>query len=182
MFFAVLLLIISIVFGYPAWRLQSALSVTLASAPWIGWLWTVGTVAMALLPVAFLVGMRTDHLPTRWHRPAAWITWLGLGGAVILFDVVLLRDFLWVILLFVQHLGGADVFPESNTQWIRLSASTCPAIAVLLSGFCLLSGASATSRTAGDRPGAGSATQPRRPAHCPHFRSARRIDDSPTIC
>ena len=136
MFFAVFLLILSAVFGYPAWRLQSALAVPLASVPWVGWIWTVATVALALLPVAFLVGMRTDHLPRHWHRPAAWITWLGLGGAIILFDVVILRDFLWGVLLLVQHLEVLDVFPaENSAQWIRFSAGACPAIAVLLSGF-----------------------------------------------
>ena len=129
MFFAVFLLIVGIIFGYPSWRLQSAL-------PSLSWLWTTATVIVALLPVALLAGLRTGHLPMRWHRPAAWVTWLGLGCAVVLFDVVLQRDLLWTILLLVQHLTGISLSPaESSTDWIRLSAGLCPAVALVLSGF-----------------------------------------------
>jgi uncharacterized protein len=138
LFLAVFLLILSIVFGFPAWRLQAALAETLAPTPWVGWIWTAGTVAMALLPIAFLVGMRSDRLPARWHRPAAWITWLGLGSAIILFDVVLLRDLLWALLLLVQHLADMDVLPGADgTTWERISAAACPGIAFLLAGFAL---------------------------------------------
>ncbi|MDA0336063.1 MAG: metallophosphoesterase, partial [bacterium] len=129
MFLAIFLLLLSIVFGYPSWRLQSAL-------PSLSWLWTTGTVILALLPVALLAGMRSGHLPRRWHRPAAWVTWMGLGCAVVLFDVVLLRDLLWAILLLVQHLTGLILSPaEASTDWIRLSAGVCPAVAVVLSAF-----------------------------------------------
>ena len=71
MFFAVFLLLLASVYGYPAWRLQSAL----APVPLVAWAWTAATIVMALLPVALFVTMRTTDVPENWRRPIAWVVY-----------------------------------------------------------------------------------------------------------
>lgn len=132
MFFAVFLLILAAVYGYPAWRLQAALT----PLPWVAWIWTAGTVVMALLPVILLVVLR--KAPGRVQRPIAWVTYIGLGGAVILFDVVAVRDLLWGALWLVERATATDVLSAAQrAYWLDLSARMCPGVASLLAGFAL---------------------------------------------
>ena len=132
MFFAVFLLLLASVYGYPAWRLQSAL----APVPLVAWAWTAATIVMALLPVALFVTMRTTDVPENWRRPIAWVVYVGLGGAIILFDVVALRDLLWGAVWLVERAVPTDLLPAAQrADWFALSALMCPGVTILLSGF-----------------------------------------------
>ena len=132
MFFVVFLFLLAAAYGYPAWRLQT----DLAPAAWVVWIWTAATVLMALLPMGLLLTLRAFDLPPRWHRPLAWITHLGLGGAIVLFDVVFFRDLIGGSLWLVEHIATIDLLPgEQRADWIAMSAALCPAVACVLSCF-----------------------------------------------
>lgn len=133
MFFVLFLLIMAVVYGYPAWRLQADLSLP----AWAGWLWTASVVVMALLPVVLLVALRDAGSGNRWRRPASWMVYLGLGAAIILFDIVLLRDVIrggtWLVMLWHPLL----VSPIQHAAWVQTSALACLPLALVVSAFAV---------------------------------------------
>lgn len=128
MFFVIILVLLTTAYGYPAWRLQSALD----PMPWIAWLWTAATVIAALLPIAVLAILRRADTPARWHRPVAWITYLCLGGTIILFDVVLLRDLCLGAFWLLERLITVDLALGQRTQLLTLTAGLCPIVAFVI--------------------------------------------------
>lgn len=133
MFLVVFLLLLGLVYGYPTWRLQSALT----PEPWLAWLWIAVIATLALMPVLILLLLRNTDTPTSWHRFASWFSYIGFGSAIIFFDVVVLQDLALGLAWTIDHLATFGVTPAQRADWQRLSAQFCPIAAALLAGYAL---------------------------------------------
>lgn len=132
MFLVLFLFILATVYGYPAWRLQSDLSLP----SWACWLWTAVVVALALLPVV-MMRLRNSQGARRWRRAAAWLGYSGLGVAIVLFDVVLLRDLLGGIAWLIGWVQPTLLPAAEVARMTKLSAIACLPSALALSVLAL---------------------------------------------
>ena len=100
-FFAVVLSVLAIVYGYTGWRLLGALRLP---HPWTGVAWVLLAVLL-LLPV---LALRLRGLGPHWLQQAlVWVGYLGLGFFVLAFFLTLGRD---LVLLAVRAVGGLAAY------------------------------------------------------------------------
>lgn len=105
MFLLVFLILESTIYGYPAWRVLSA-------APWSGQATTIISIAVAvaaLLTPAYVMAVRNAPWPRAAREAFAWISYLLLAVAGILFGVFLVRDAIWTGLWLI-HLTGLPTY------------------------------------------------------------------------
>jgi uncharacterized protein len=100
-FLLIFLVLESTIFGYPAWRILSAAEWSASTTTAV----TAAVVIAALLTPAYVVAIRAAPWPRAAREAFAWITYLLLAVAGILFGVFLLRDLVWSGLWLLDLIG-----------------------------------------------------------------------------
>ena len=102
LFFAISLSVIALIYGYCGWRIIGplALPYPLYLAPWLA------VAALAILPHTYILYLRQAQLPELIRGPLAWITYLSLGFAALLFSLLLLRDLIWLAIDMVSSISA----------------------------------------------------------------------------
>jgi predicted MPP superfamily phosphohydrolase len=93
--FAIVLAVLSIGYGYIGWRL---ISTTRLNSPWGIMAWT-GLAVLFVLPIVSSLLMRHDE---KLSAPFSWISYIGLGFLSFVFTLLMSRDFIWLLWLGLQ--------------------------------------------------------------------------------
>ena len=116
LFFAISLGIIALVYGYCGWRIIVPLGISfpLSIAPWLA------IAVLAILPHTYILYLRQAELPDLVSGPLAWITYLSLGFAALLFSILVLRDLIWLAVDLVAWISPALGLPGDGLRELVL--------------------------------------------------------------
>jgi hypothetical protein len=133
-FFAIVLAVLGLLYGYTGWRLIQALRLT---SPWSILAWVLVAVLL-VLPLATL-RLRDAALPTWLHQAMAWVGYLGLGFFCLAFTLCLMRDLGWLIFRGGEALasltGAGPIDPERRALLSRGTALAVLAASAIGTGY-----------------------------------------------
>ncbi len=123
MFLTIFLILETLLYGYPTWRVLSA-------APWSPTemvIVNVGVVVTALLTPAYVLTIRASTLPRSIREAFAWIAYLLLAIAGVIFGLFAVRDVIWLTawigLYLVENLEFVRAIPIHQLNMLTLAVA-----------------------------------------------------------